>query len=74
MLDRGELSGVPSSKVPGRLHPPMHLFTSDSLRDSLLADPVAWADTVAIERRCCRAPGLVDSGSHIILAARRPVR
>jgi hypothetical protein len=30
---------------------------------------VVWTHTIDIERRLCRRPGLVDSGSHIILAA-----
>ena len=34
-------------------------------------DPDAWATAVETERRLCRVSGLVDSGSHIIIAARR---
>src|SRR5437764_2196694 len=96
ILDTGEPSGAPSSKVPGRLHPAMHLYDSDELcrlfsacgvltvagsnvtlaqgnqaANALLEDEEAWANTIDIERRCCRQSGLVDSGSHLILAARK---
>ncbi len=36
------------------------------------ADPKVWDTAVEIERRLNRAPGLVDSGTHIIMVARRP--
>lgn len=39
--------------------------------EELAADEEAWATAVDLERELCRAPGLVDSGSHIIIAARR---
>lgn len=34
-------------------------------------DPTAWATVVSLERRMNREPGLIDTGSHIILVARR---
>ena len=77
-------------------HPPMHLFSSDELRqllprcevlavagsnvtayegsttvDQVLGDQQAWSTAVQIEKRLNRVPGLVDSGSHIIMAAQR---
>lgn len=39
--------------------------------EELAADEDAWASSVAMERELCGAPGLVDSGSHIIMATRR---
>jgi ubiquinone/menaquinone biosynthesis C-methylase UbiE len=96
VLGHGDLSGM-TSRVSGRQHPPMHLYTSDELAelfqpcevlavagsnvtavegDPLLedvaADAAAWSTTVEIERRLCRQPGLVDTGSHLIVVARRP--
>ncbi len=38
---------------------------------SLPDDEAAWKSTLEIERRLSQAPGLVDGGSHILLAARR---
>ena len=35
------------------------------------ADPASWSTVVELERRLCRQPGLVDTGSHIIIAARK---
>jgi ubiquinone/menaquinone biosynthesis C-methylase UbiE len=92
----GELPPFPS-RVPGLLHPAMHLYTAAELHDlfspcdvldvagsnvtayegspaieEIAADPAAWETVVRLERELCRAPGLVDAGSHIILAARKP--
>jgi SAM-dependent methyltransferase len=39
--------------------------------EQIASDPAAWETVVRLERELCRAPGLVDTGSHIILAARR---
>jgi SAM-dependent methyltransferase len=39
--------------------------------EEVVADERAWETAVELERRLCRQPGLVDSGSHIILAARK---
>lgn len=47
------------------------LAQGDPRNDSLLADDEAWSHVVATERRCCGFAGLVDVGSHLILAARR---
>ena len=77
-------------------HPPMHLFSSDELRDFLPGchvleiagsnvtahegspsleevseDDDAWATAVRLEHELNSRPGLVDTGSHIIMAARR---
>lgn len=95
VVEDGDLDGFPSAQV-GMLHPPMHLFTSEELRDFLpgcdvleLAgsnvtvfegstaieevsdDPQAWETAVRLERELSGRPGLVDTGSHIIMAARR---
>ena len=91
----GDLPGFPSVQV-NMQHPPMHLFTSEELRDLLPGcrvleiagsnvtayegstaieevsdDPEAWETAVRLERELNRQPGLVDTGSHIIMAARR---
>lgn len=47
------------------------LAQGDPRNDSLPADEETWSHVVATERRCCRVAGLVDVGSHLILAARR---
>jgi SAM-dependent methyltransferase len=47
----------------------MHEHSQVSER--IAASPAAWATLVELERRLCREPGLLDSGSHIIMAARR---
>lgn len=39
--------------------------------EELAADDDAWAAAVRLERELCRAPGLVESGSHMIIAARK---
>ena len=45
----------------------------DPRLDTIAADPDAWATTLEVERRLCCQPGLVDTGSHVILIARRPL-
>lgn len=95
VAENGDLDGFPSTQV-GMLHPPMHLFTSEELRDLLpgchvleiagsnvtayegseaieevFDDLQAWETAVGLERELNRQPGLVDTGSHIIMAARR---
>ena len=95
VVENGDLDGFPSAQV-GMLHPPMHLFTSEELRDFLpgcdvleiagsnvtayegsaaieevFEDPQAWETAVRLERELSGRPGLVDTGSHIIMAARR---
>lgn len=97
VLETGDLSGVPSTKVPGQAHPSMHLFSGEELvdlfsacevvsvagsnvtategtkaLDEVAADPDAWTTAVEMERTMCKERGLVDSGSHVILVARRP--
>lgn len=97
VIESGDLSGVPSSKVVGQVHPSMHLYSSDELialfsgceilslagsnvtaieattaLDEVSNDPAAWKTAVEMERRLCTKPGLVDSGSHLILIARTP--
>ena len=37
----------------------------------LAANAISWENVVELERRLCRQPGLVDTGSHIIIAARK---
>jgi hypothetical protein len=37
------------------------------------ADQEAWSTAVELERRLNQVPGLVDTGSHIIMAAQRPI-
>ena len=39
--------------------------------EQIAASPAAWATLVELERRLCHEPGLLDSGSHIIMVARR---
>ena len=95
VAENGDLDGFPSTQV-GMLHPPMHLFTSEELRDLLpgchvleiagsnvtayegsaaieevFDDLEAWGTAVRLERELNRRPGLVDTGSHIIMTARR---
>ena len=95
VVEDGDLDGFPSTQV-GMLHPPMHLFMSEELRDFLpgcevleiagsnvtvfegstaleevAEDSRAWSTAVGLERELCSRPGLVDTGSHIIMAARR---
>ncbi len=95
VIEDGDLDGFPSAQV-GMLHPPMHMFTSEELRDFLpgcdvleiagsnvtayegsaaieevFEDPQAWETAVRLERELSGRPGLVDTGSHIIMAARR---
>ncbi len=45
-------------------------FEGSSYFEELAADSQAWATAVEIERVLSQVPGLVDSGSHIIMAAR----
>ncbi len=42
-----------------------------SAGDQIEADPIAWSTLVETERRINHDSGLVNSGTHIILAARR---
>lgn len=94
VIETGDLSGVPSTKVVGQAHPPMHLYSSDELvdlfreceivavagsnvtateaasaLDEVASEPAAWATAVEMESRLCTKPGLLDSGSHLILVA-----
>lgn len=39
--------------------------------DEIAKDPQAWLNLVELERKLNSSPGLVDSGTHIILAVRR---
>ena len=39
--------------------------------EELAGDEKAWATAVELERELCQEPGLVDSGSHLIMTARR---
>ncbi len=91
----GDRSGFPSPRV-NMQHPPMHMYTSEELRqvlpgctvlelagsnvtavegskaiDEVLSDQRAWSTAVRLERELNSRPGLVDSGSHIIMAAQR---
>jgi ubiquinone/menaquinone biosynthesis C-methylase UbiE len=43
----------------------------DPLLADVAGDAAAWSTAVALERRLCRQPGLVDTGSHLIVVARR---
>lgn len=95
VVKHGDLPGFSSVQVNMR-HPPMHMFTSEELRDLLPGSHVlelagsnvtafegstaiedvsedrqAWATAVGLERELNTRPGLVDTGSHIIMAARR---
>ena len=95
VVENGDLPGFPSAQV-NMQHPPMHLFSSEELRDLLPGcdvleiagsnvttyegstaieevsdDPQAWETAVRLERELNSRPGLVDTGSHIIMAARR---
>jgi ubiquinone/menaquinone biosynthesis C-methylase UbiE len=90
----GDLPPFPSSSVPGKFHPPMHLYSASELTDLLpgcaaleiagsnvslteganddaLSNPEIWPTIVDVERALNLQPGLVDSGSHIIMAARK---
>jgi len=46
-------------------------FEGSSGFEEVAADPKAWSTAIDLERSLNRVPGLLDSGSHIILAARR---
>jgi SAM-dependent methyltransferase len=41
------------------------------VNEQLTADPTAWATVVEMERKLNHDPGLVNSGSHIIMAVRK---
>ena len=95
VVENGDLPGFPSVQV-NMQHPPMHMFTSEELRDFLpdcevlevagsnvtayegsaaieeiATDRRAWETAVRLERELNSRPGLVDTGSHIVMAARR---
>lgn len=40
--------------------------------EEIAANPTAWQAAIALERSLNQAPGLIDSGTHIIMAVRRP--
>ena len=46
-------------------------FEGSTTIDEVLADRQTWSTVVRIERELNRRPGLVDSGSHMIMASRR---
>ena len=46
-------------------------FEGSTTIDDVLGDPQAWPTAVRLERELNGRPGLVDSGSHIIMAAQR---
>lgn len=46
-------------------------YEGSSTFEEVAADGDAWATVVEVERELCRQPGLVDTGSHIIMAARK---
>ncbi len=46
-------------------------FEGNPRFEEVATDPHIWETAVEVERRLARQPGLADSGSHIILAARR---
>lgn len=45
----------------------------DPAFEQVAADAGAWATAVELERRLCRQPGLVDTGSHLIAVVQRPL-
>ena len=46
-------------------------FEGSTALSEVAADPKAWQTTVSLERGMNSEPGLVDTGSHIILVDRR---
>ena len=46
-------------------------FEGSTTIDEVLGDQQAWTTAVELERELNSRPGLVDSGSHIIMAAQR---
>ena len=46
-------------------------FEGSTAIDELLSDRESWSTVVSLERELNTQPGLVDSGSHIIVAAQR---
>ncbi len=46
-------------------------FEGSTTIDEVLADRQAWSTVVRIERELNRRPGLVDTGSHMIMASQR---
>jgi ubiquinone/menaquinone biosynthesis C-methylase UbiE len=42
-----------------------------SVNEQLAAEPEAWATVVEMEKKLNHEPGLIDSGSHIIMAVRK---
>ena len=44
----------------------------DPAFEQVAADADAWATAVEVERRLCRQPGLLDTGSHLIAVVQRP--
>jgi ubiquinone/menaquinone biosynthesis C-methylase UbiE len=61
----------PSCEVTALAGSNVTALEGDPLLGEVAADAAAWKTAVALERRLCRQPGLVDTGSHLILVARR---
>ena len=73
-----ELRGLfPGSDVQRMAGSNVTAYEGSEALERAAADPQAWDTIVKLERRLCTEPGLVDSGSHIIIAVQtqwRPAR
>ena len=72
MYTSGELRGLlPGCTVLELAGSNVTTFEGSAALSEVAADPKAWKTAVSLERRMNTEPGLVDTGSHIILVARR---
>ena len=63
LFDTGEVLAIAGSNVTA--------YEGSQAFEELANDDKAWKTAVELERQLCHKPGLVDNGSHIILAARK---
>ena len=72
MYTSGELRGLlPGCNVLELAGSNVTTFEGSAVLSEVSADPMAWETAVSLERRMNTEPGLVDTGSHILLLARR---
>ena len=72
MYTSGELrSLLPDCAVMELAGSNVTTFEGSTSMNEVSGDPVAWETAVALERRLRCEPGLVDSGNHIIVVARK---
>ena len=72
MYTGDELRGLlPGCRVLALAGSNVTTYEGSTTIDDVLGDPQAWSTAVRLERELNSRPGLVDSGSHIIMAAQR---